>query len=114
VTVGVNVEVGVAVAVGVSVDVEVAVGGSGLGVADGLPAAGMLQALRTTISGQTMNLGKRSRKMGMAYRQSVGQPKSRSNVPKVAYKIDAINQPAANATLKDIAVRIELFRYGVR
>ncbi len=84
-----NVEVGVAVAVGVlvGVDVEVAVGGSGLGVADGLPAAGMLQALRTaipTISGQTMGLGKGSRNMGMAYRQSVGQPKSRSNVPKVA------------------------------
>ena len=71
----------------VGFDVEVAVGGSGLGVADGLPAGGRLQALRTAnpaISGQIMGLGKRSRKLGMAYRQSVGLPKSRSNVPKVA------------------------------
>ncbi len=89
VTVGVEVAVRVAVAVGMSVGVEeeVAVGGTGLGVSVGLAAAGRLQALRTTIpaiSGHGMGLGKRSRNLCMAYRESVGQPKSRSNVPKVA------------------------------
>jgi hypothetical protein len=91
VTVGVKVEVGVAVAVGVLVDVDVAVtmtvGGSGLGVADGLPAAGMLQALRAAIpaiSSQTIGSDRGSRNLGMAYRESVGQPKTRSNVPKAS------------------------------
>ena len=51
-TVGVNVEVGEAVAVGVfvGVDVEVADGGSGLGVAEGLPAAGELHAAKIAIA----------------------------------------------------------------
>lgn len=89
VTVGVEVAVRVAVAVGMSVGVEerVAVGGTRLGVSVGLAAALRLQALRTTnpaISGQGMGLGKCSRNLGMAYRESVGQPKSRINVPKVA------------------------------
>jgi len=67
--------------------VEVAVGGSGLGVADGFSSAGKLQALKTAIpaiSGQRMGLGKRSRNLGMAYCESVGQPKSRCNAPKVS------------------------------
>jgi hypothetical protein len=89
VTVGVNVEVGVAVAVGVSVgvDVKVAVGGSALGVAEGLSAAGMLQELTTaipTINSQRIGLGNGSRNLGMAYGESLGQPKLRSNVPKVS------------------------------
>lgn len=89
VTVGVEVAVRVAVAVGLSVgvDEEVAVGGTGLGVAEGLAATGRLQALRTAIpaiNDQRMGLGKHSRNLGMAYRESVGQPKSRCNVPKVA------------------------------
>jgi len=89
VTVGVEVAVRVAVDVGMSVGVEegVAVGGTGLGISVGLAAALRLQALRTAIpaiSAQGMGLDKRSRNLGMAYRESVGQPKSRSNVPKVA------------------------------
>ncbi len=89
VTVGVIVGVGVEVAVGVSVGVavEVAVGGSGLGVADGLPTAGMLHAPRNIIpatSGQRFGLEDCSRNSGMAYRESVGQPKTRCNVPKVS------------------------------
>ena len=88
-TVGVEVEVRVTVAVGesVGVDVEVAVGSSGLGVADGLAAADRLQALSTTIpaiTSQRMGVGRRASDVGMAYRESVGQPKSRSNVPKVS------------------------------
>ena len=88
VTVGVEVAVRVAVAVGVSVgtEVEVAVGGSGLGVADGPPAAGALHALKAAIpaiSIHRMGLRICSRVLGMAYAESVGQPKSRSNVPKV-------------------------------
>jgi len=89
VIVGVEVAVRVAVAVGVSVgiEVEVAVGGSGLGVADGLLAAGELHALSAAIpaiSNHRLGLRKCSRELGMAYGESVGQPKSRSNVPKVA------------------------------
>jgi len=79
----------VAVAVGTSVGVEegVAVGGSGLGVADGVPAAGALHALKAAvpaISSHRLGLRICSRELGMAYGESVGQPKSRSNVPKVA------------------------------
>ncbi len=89
VTVGVDVAVRVAVAVGMSVGVEEgdAVGGTGLGVSVGLAAAGRLQALRTTIpaiSSHRLGLRICSRELGMAYGESVGQPKSRSNVPKVA------------------------------
>ncbi len=89
VVVGVAVAVRVAVAVGVSVgiEVEVAVGGSGLGVADGLLAAGALHALKAAIpaiSSHRLGLRKYFRELGMAYGESVGQPKSRSNVPKVA------------------------------
>jgi hypothetical protein len=46
-----------------------------------------LQALRTTnpaISSHRMGLRICSRELGMAYGESVGQPKSRSNVSKVA------------------------------
>ncbi len=89
VIVGVAVAVRVAVAAGMSVGVEegVAVGGTGLGVSVGPAAAGRLQALRAAIpaiSGQRRGLRKCSRELGMAYRESVGQPKSRSNVPNVA------------------------------
>ena len=89
VTVGVEVAVRVAVAVGVWVgsEVEVAAGGFGVGVKDGLLAAGALHALMTAIPGiSSHRLGLRicSRELGMAYGESVGQPNSRSNVPKVA------------------------------
>ncbi len=89
VIVGVAVAVRVAVAVGVSVGIEVAVavGGSGLGVADGVPSAGALHALNATIpatSSHRLGLRMCIRELGMAYGESVGQPKSRSNVPKVA------------------------------
>jgi len=89
VIVGVAVAVRVAVAVGVlvGIEVEVAVGGSGLGVADGVPAAGALHALNAAIpaiSSHRMGVRICSRELGMAYGESVGQPKSSSNVPKVA------------------------------
>ena len=72
-----NVGVGVAAAVRVSAgtEVEVAVGGSGLGVADGLPAAATLQAASAAnpaINGQRNGLGRYSRTLGIAYRESVG------------------------------------------
>jgi len=89
VIVGVAVAVRVAVAVGVLVRIEVnvAVGGSGLGVADGIPAAGALHALRAAIpaiSSHRLGLRICSRELGMAYCESVGQPKSRINIPMVA------------------------------
>ena len=89
VIVGVAVAVRVAVAVGVSVgiEVEVAVGGSGLRVADEVPTVGALHELKAAspaISSHRLGLKICSRELGMAYGESVGQPKSRSNVPKVA------------------------------
>ncbi len=87
VDVAVAVRVAVVVGVLVGIEVEVAVGGSGLGVADGAPAAGALHALKAVIpaiSSHRRGLRICSRELGMAYGESVGQPKSRSNVPKVA------------------------------
>ena len=73
--------------VSVGTDVEVAVGGSGLGVADGVPAAGALHALKAAIpaiSSHRLGLRICLRELGMAYGESLGQPRSRSNAPKVA------------------------------
>ena len=73
--------------VSVGTEVEVAVGDSGLGVADGPPAAGALHALKVAIpaiSNHRTGLRICSRELGMAYAESVGQPKLRSNVSKVA------------------------------
>ena len=88
------------------VEVVVGVGGSGVGVSEGLPIAGMLQALIAAIptsNNASSNVRGRSRYLGMAYRESVGQPVSRGNVPKVAYIKEAKSHPATKATLSDIA-----------
>ncbi len=87
VAVAVAVRVAVAVGVSVGIEVEVAVGSSGLGVSDEVPTAGALHAPKAAIpaiSSHRLGLRNCSRKLGMAYGESVGQPKSRSNVPKVA------------------------------